>query len=127
MSDPHAIRTLEQFLAIVNAGEFRDDFYEKWKGFWDAMHTHCVVHDLPDAKGKVTLTLNVEIDRFGEIETKAKAEFEIPKPPTPTGRGRAYLGKNGELTRHPQGGFDFVRDVSAPEQPMRDPEAKTGA
>ncbi len=128
MSDPHAIRTFEQFMATLNAGEFRDDFYGKWKDFWEAMHSHCVIHEVAIAKGKVKLTLDIELDRFGEITTNAKAEFKLPEPPSPTGRGRAYLGKDGEITRHPQTQMDLMRDVSATDAPMRDPTAlKQGA
>lgn len=119
MTEQPDIRTLDQILALTDAGEWRDEFHEAMRRLLAGIHEHSREFQA-DAAGSIALKVSIKCDRFGELEIDTKAKFAYPQPPEPSGRGRAHIGTDGKVTRHPQSQMTFLRDVTGDQSPARD-------
>lgn len=115
---PFELRTADQILAMLDNGEFLQNFLADHAALIVAMHTHQMNHG-GKVKGKVTLTLHYVLDKQLTMSIEGDAKFDKPKAPKAS--ATLWTTADGALTpqnpRQPM--LPGIRDATPAAQVVR--------
>lgn len=118
MPDTLELRTADQILAMLDNGEFLQNFLSDHAEMIVAMSNHQINHG-GKVKGKVTLTLAYTLDKQLALTVEGEAKFDKPKAP----KASATLWTTADGTLTPQNPrqpmLPGIRDVTRPAAEMR--------
>ena len=109
MSNSPALRSIDQLLALADNGDYLPDLLERieannveMRQFSQDFHA--------SAKGRITITIDMKTDPFGQVELVIEDKIVGPKPPKHKAVG--WMTGEGALTTHnPAQSRMEVRDV----------------
>ncbi|KJZ31650.1 hypothetical protein TW83_07765 [Paracoccus sp. S4493] len=109
MSKPPELRSLDQLLSLADNGDYLPDLLSRIEA--NNIEMRQFAQDFASsAKGKITLTIDMKTDRFGQVELVIEDKIVGPKPPKHKAVG--WLTGDGALTTHnPAQSRMEVRDV----------------
>lgn len=109
MSQTPELRSLDQMLSLADNGDYLPDLLERIEA--NNIEMRQFAQDFATAaKGKITITLEMKCDRFGQLEMAIIDKIEGPKPPKHKAVG--WLTGSGTLTTHnPAQARMEIRDV----------------
>ncbi|WP_339112806.1 hypothetical protein [Thioclava sp. GXIMD2076] len=91
------LRGLDQILSLVDDGMYLQRLVEEMEGNNVEMRQHA--QDFGNgAKSKISITLDMKIDRFGQLDLQVDHKITGPKPPK--GKGVAWLTGEGGISAH---------------------------
>ena len=93
--DPFAMRSLEQILALFDGGDFLDELMEKHTQLMADMKEHREAFN-SKTKGSMTLQVNYELGKHGDLIMHADASFKPPKAPASS--ASAFIDDQGNMT-----------------------------
>ena len=115
---PFELRTADQILAMLDNGEFLQNFLTDHAALIVAMSNHQIHHG-GKVKGKVTLTLSYTLDKQLAMTVEGDAKFDKPKAP----KASANLWTTADGTLTPQNprqpSLPGIRDVTPSAQVLR--------
>lgn len=111
--DPYKMRTLEQILALFDAGDFLAEVLEGHKTLQLDLLDHKAEHGTKGCNGSMTLQVNYALGKSGDVAMGATVTFKAPKKPPAS--AAAFINDNGELTLY----SPFMARMH---QPVRDVE-----
>ncbi|MCG6111305.1 MAG: hypothetical protein MEQ74_03840 [Paracoccus sp.] len=109
MSRPPELRSLDQLLSLADNGDYLPDLLSRIEA--NNVEMRQFAQDFhASAKGKITITIDMKADRFGQVEMVIEDKIVGPKPPKHKAVG--WLTGDGALTTHnPAQSRMEVRDV----------------
>lgn len=109
MANPPELRSLDQMLSLADNGDYLPDLLERIEA--NNVEMRQFAQDFAtSAKGKITITLEMKCDRFGQLEMAITDKIDGPKPPKHKAVG--WLTGAGTLTTHnPAQSRMEIRDV----------------
>ena len=115
---PFELRTADQILAMLDNGEFLQNFLTEHAALIIAMHSHQMQHG-GKVKGKVTLSLAYTLDK--QLTMNIEGDVKFDKPKAPKASATLWTTADGALTpQNPrQPSLPGIRDVSAPQHALR--------
>lgn len=109
MSKPPELRSLDQLLSLADEGTYLPDLLSRIEANNVEMRQFALDYGAA-AKGKITITIDMKLDRFGQIEMSIEDKIVPPKPPKHKAIG--WITGDGALTTHnPAQSRMEVRDV----------------
>jgi hypothetical protein len=118
-----APRSFSHLLHQIGEGQFHAELSETMHELTKKLEAHA--YDFSKAKGKITLSLTVEIDREGLVTIDPEVTTKVPKPARK--RGRFWIAPGGHLAaENPKQQQLPLREVPSPrtravEAPAADP------
>lgn len=118
MADQPELRTVDQLLAVLDNGEFLQNFLTEHAALIVAMTNHQLAHG-GKVKGKVVLTLDYALTK--QLSMTVEGTLKVDKPKAPKASANVWTTADGALTpQNPQQPSLFgVRDVTPIMPPMR--------
>lgn len=109
MSNTPELRSLDQMLSLADNGDYLPDLLSRIEA--NNVEMRQFSQDFGTAaKGKITLTIDMKLDRFGQMELVIEDKIVGPKPPKHKAVG--WITGDGALTTHnPAQARMEVRDV----------------
>ena len=95
MADDFELRTLQQQLALLDQGQFLQDLQDKQRDMQLALIEHQENYG-GKPKGVLTLTLQYQLMKSGDVEITGT--FDVKAPKAPAASGTAYSDAQGNLT-----------------------------
>lgn len=115
---PFELRTADQILAMLDNGDFLQNFLTEHASLIVSMHNHQMQHG-GKVKGKVTLTLSYTLDKQLAMSLEGDAKFDKPKAPKAS--ATLWTTADGTLTtqnpRQPM--LPGIRDAAPTAQALR--------
>lgn len=110
MSQTPEMRSLDQLLSLADNGDYLPDLLERIEA--NNVEMRQFSHDFAaSAKSKITLTIEMKLDRFGQLEMAIEDKIVGPKPPKHKAVG--WVTGNGTITTHnPAQSRMEIRDVA---------------
>ena len=97
MANPPELRSLDQMLSLADNGDYLPDLLERIEA--NNIEMRQFAQDFQtSAKGKITITIEMKADRFGQVEMTIEDKIVGPKPPKHKAVG--WLTGSGTLTTH---------------------------
>ncbi|RJE84008.1 hypothetical protein [Paracoccus onubensis] len=97
MSQTPELRSLDQLLSLADNGDYLPDLLERIEA--NNIEMRQFSQDFSTAaKGKITITIDMKLDRFGQIEMAIEDRIVGPKPPKH--RAVGWITGSGALTTH---------------------------
>lgn len=91
------LRSLDQLLSLADNGDYLPDLIERIQA--NTVEMRQFAQDFgAAAKGKITLTIDMKMDRFGQIEMAIEDKVVGPKPPKRKAIG--WVTGDGAITTH---------------------------
>ncbi|HHW32665.1 MAG TPA: hypothetical protein GXX24_00770 [Paracoccus solventivorans] len=117
---PPELRSLDQMLSLADNGDYLPDLLSRieannveMRQFAQDFHT--------SAKGKITITLDLKVDPFGQMEMVIEDKVAGPKPPKH--KAVAWMTGTGSVTTHnPAQTRMEIRDAGDGRREMRTAE-----
>ena len=94
--DPYRLRTLEQILSLFDGGDFLVDLLESHRKLQQDLLDHKETHGPKGCKGSMTITIQYELGKSGDVAMGATSAFKGPKRPESS--AAAFINDAGELT-----------------------------
>jgi len=115
---PFELRTADQILAMLDNGDFLQNFLAEHAELIIAMHTHQMNHG-GKVKGKVTLSLAYTLDK--QLTMNIEGDVKFDKPKAPKASATLWTTADGALTpQNPrQPSLPGIRDVTPTTREMR--------
>lgn len=109
MANPPELRSLDQLLSLADNGDYLPDLLSRIEA--NNIEMRQFTQDFASsAKGKITISIEMKTDRFGQVELVIEDKIVGPKPPKHKAVG--WLTGEGALTTHnPAQSRMEVRDV----------------
>jgi len=120
------VRSLDQIIARANGGKYAEQMPKLLEAFVASLYSYSQENDIV-AKGRLSVDLITEVDRFGEMLIEIKPKVKLPDPPSDDGKARFYVDPDGVLRTHKQQEMPLFRDASKPSPTMRDTHAPKGS
>lgn len=80
MTTPPELRSIDQMLSLADNGDYLPDLLERIEA--NSIEMRQFAQDFQTAaKGKITLTIEMKLDRFGQLEMAITDKVDGPKPP----------------------------------------------
>lgn len=97
MSTPPELRSLDQMLSLADNGDYLPELLERIEA--NNVEMRQFAQDFgTGAKGKITITIDLKTDRFGQVEMAIEDKIVGPKPPKHKAVG--WITGTGGLTTH---------------------------
>lgn len=109
--DPYRMRSIEQILSLFDGGDFLAELLDGHRQLQCDLLEHRNEHGTKDCKGSMTIKIDYELGKSGDVAMGAKVEFKAPKKPASS--AAAYINDDGELTL-------YSPLLSRMQQPVRD-------
>ncbi|APZ53713.1 hypothetical protein [Salipiger abyssi] len=119
MADDFELRTFEQQLALLDQGAFLTEMQDKLRELQVTLREYQQAYG-GKPKGTLTLTLQYQLQKSGDVELTGTFDTKAPKAPAAS--GVAYADDQGRLSlyspmmKQMQSG---LRDVTSPDRKMR--------
>jgi len=111
---------LDQIIGLADNGNYHPDLLARNKALIAEMMDYSRAYGGAKAKGKLTLTIDYTIDRFGQIEISI--EDKISHPKAPRAKAIGWTGEDGALTTANPNQKSFeIRDVTPGQREFRVP------
>ena len=94
--DPYKLRTLEQILALFDAGDFLVEVLRGHRNLQLDLLRHQGEHGTKGCQGSMTLQVNYALGKSGDVAMGATVTFKAPKKPPSS--AAAFINDDGELT-----------------------------
>ena len=109
MSRPPELRSLDQLLSLADNGDYLPDLLSRIEA--NNIELRQFAQDFRgSAKGKITITIDLKADHFGQLEMVIEDKIVGPKPPKHKAVG--WMTGDGAVTTHnPAQSRMEVRDV----------------
>ena len=126
-SDPYAIRTFEQFLALLDNGDFLDQLTTAHQDMLAGLYAHFEEHGNVGCKGVITVKLGYEMNKLADV--LMYGDLAVKEPKRPVAAAAAYTDDQGKLSlysplmrQRDNGVRDVTVDVQAVDVTPHDPE-----
>ncbi|RNF34066.1 hypothetical protein [Paracoccus saliphilus] len=97
MSQTPELRSLDQILSLADNGDYLPDLQERIEA--NNIEMRQFANDFSaSAKAKITLTIDMKLDRFGQLELTVDDKIVGPKPPKH--KAVAWMTGGGAITTH---------------------------
>lgn len=80
MAEPFELRTADQILAMLDNGDFLQQFLIDHQDLITSMHSHQLAQG-GKAKGSFTIKVNYTLDKMLTMNVEGEAKFDKPKKP----------------------------------------------
>lgn len=109
MSTTPELRSLDQMLSLADNGDYLPDLLSRIEA--NNIEMRQFAQDFSTgAKGKITITIDMRLDRFGQMEMTIEDKIVGPKPPKHKAVGWV-TGTGGLTTHNPAQSRMEIRDV----------------
>lgn len=111
--DPYAIRTLEQFLRLLDNGDFLELLENTHRDLCKQIYEHYERHGEVGAKGMITIKIAYQMPRQADLQVAAQFDTKPPKPRA--AMANMYADEQGRLTLYSplmKRADEGLRDVS---------------
>ncbi|SMO63914.1 hypothetical protein [Paracoccus laeviglucosivorans] len=107
------LRSLDHLLSLADGGEYLPDLMDRIEANNVALRQHALDYG-SDAKGKITITIDLKINRIGQLEMVV--DDKIVEPKSPKRKAHAWMNGSGEITAHnpAQARMDFREPAQSP-------------
>lgn len=119
MSRPKEMASVDEILGLVDDGQYQPDLMSRIEA--TLVEARQMTLDTgAAAKARIALTIDLKIDRFGQIELTIEDKITTPKPPKR--KGVAWSTTQGGMTaQNPAQTRMEVRDIGHGQRELRSP------
>lgn len=119
MSHAPEIRGIDAMLSIADGGQYLPLLTQEMQELIEKTRAHALAYNVK-AKCKVTVSIEMQIDRFGQIDLAA--EHKLAEPKSPKAKAVAWATESGGLTvANPNQQTMVVREVRPGHRELRSP------
>lgn len=94
--DPYRLRTLEQILSLFDGGDFLAELLDGHRKLQMDLLEHKETHGTKGCVGSMTIQVQYELGKSGDVAMGATCTFKAPKQPPSS--AAAFINDDGELT-----------------------------
>ncbi|KGJ03648.1 hypothetical protein SAMN04487972_1194 [Paracoccus halophilus] len=120
MSTPPVLRSIDQILGLADGGDYLPDLLDRMEANNIEMRQHSQDYQTT-AKAKVSITISMSLDRFGQLEMVIEDKITGPKPPKHKAVGWMN-GTGGVTTHNPAQSRMEIRDAGDGRRELRTAE-----